>query len=144
MRTVLIDDCNEPSATLDIEKFTDWLKEQNALPDYLVMESALVPLAPLLLKCLPAEHRAHFEKHFQQLGKVNCSFLVAVWQLCRLGELPTPSFKKIRADAPPFLSEKTLTVLPRSYEPNEQKALDIIKPTPFAHRLKDIKYMFFD
>lgn len=129
---------------LDIGGFIDYLKKRESLPDYLVMESDLVPFAEHLLLLLPIEKRLEFEKHFQKLGKINCSFLVSVWQLIRLGKLPMPKVQKLTSTEKSFVAEKTMTILPRHYERNEQKALDIIKFTPFADCVKNIEYTFFD
>lgn len=128
---------------MDIEKFLEWLGEQGAMPDYLIFESALVSLAPLLLESLPMAERRALEQHFKKIGKINCSFLVAVWQLVRLGVLPLPSLRKFTPLDKPFIAEKTITILPRTYERNEQRALGYIKLSPFADYLSKIEYIFF-
>lgn len=143
IQTVLIDDYNEPKQILDVGKFIEWLGERDALPDFAVMESDLVPLAPLLLERLPMEHRKKYEAHFEKIGRINCSFLVAVWQLCRLGALPAPKLNMLTDAQKPFICPKTLTILPRSYETNEHKALDIIKSSSFAECVARIEYIFF-
>lgn len=143
MQTILIDDYNNSADVLNIEKFLEWLAERDAMPDYLVFESSLVPLASLLLEQLPGEERNALEQHFAKIGKVNCSFLVAVWQLVRLGALPLPTLQKLTLLDKSFIAEKTITILPRAYERNEQRALNYIKLSPFAGHLSKIEYIFF-
>lgn len=143
VQTILIDDYNNSANVLNIEKFLEWLGEQGATPDYFVFESALVPLATLLLERLPNEERSALEQHFRKIGKINCSFLVAVWQLVRLGALPLPFLRKLTPLDKSFIAERTITILPRIYERNEQRALGYIKLSPFADCLSKIEYVFF-
>ena len=142
-RVVLIDDYNEPNSTLDVGEFIDYLEKQKVLPDFIAMESDLVPLAPLLLEQLPIAERRALESHFQKLGRINCSFLVAVWHLARLGVLPSPPLRKTGTAEKSFIAEKTIAILPRSYERNEQRALGYIKSSSFSHCLDRIGYIFF-
>ena len=140
----MIDDYNEPNSTLDVGEFIDYLEKQKALPDFIVMESDLVPLAPLLLERLPIAERRALEDHFQKLGRINCSFLVAVWQLARLGILSLPPLRKTGAAEKSFIADKTITILPRSYEHNEQRALGYLyRSSSFSHCLDRIEYVFF-
>lgn len=128
---------------MNIDIFLEQLAKQDASPDYIVFESTLVPLALLLLKQLPKKERSALVQHFDKIGKINCSFLVAVWQLVRLGVLPLPPLQKLTPFDKPFVAEKTITILPRTYERNEQKAIDYIKSSSFADYLSKIEYVFF-
>ena len=70
-------------------------------------------------------------------------FLVAVWQLVRLGVLPLSPLQKLTPLDKSFIAEKTITILPRTYERSEQRALNYIKLSQFADCLSKIEYIFF-
>lgn len=43
-----------------------------------------------------------------------------------------------------FVAKKTITILPEKYRAGEERVLEIIKNLPYANRLPDIQYEFFN
>lgn len=81
--------------------------------------------------------------HFDSGYKNTCAALVACWHLARLGVYEIEEDKIKRLSKKSFQASKTLTVLPKKYKTNENKALTILASTTYKDLLKNIEYIFF-
>lgn len=82
----------------------------------------------------------------QERKKYTCALLSCAWTLARLGAIKVNKREAMSSgvrDIVPFICDQTLTILPKAYEANENKVLEIIKLTSFAHLLPKIDYLYF-
>ena len=142
--SVLIDEYNPIENTLDIKKFLAELKELDARPNFLMLESRLVRYKNSLLKKMTGKIKREYEKYIKEHSKVPCSFLIAVWHLKRLGLLKDRDGEIHRLSrAKQFSANKIITILPKKYQAVECKALDIIEATDFKNQVTNISHIFF-
>ncbi len=123
---VLIDDYSFPDPTFDYDGFLAWLTEKGHKPDVVFRESALIPVCDDVLRLLPDSEEKKQLVDYIKAKKYPCSLFVASWYLLRLGKLQHPAFPSEE------YSERLINLLPESFKPFEDKAIDIIKLTPYA------------
>lgn len=131
---VWIDEYHPKVSNLIITDYLDFLDSKDVLPHYVVFEGDLKPLAYRLLYSIPQKQRKDLCKWIDGKEKMPCSLLTATWYLARLGAFKE-EFKKVAIGAHtiPFCGDEILTVLPESYKANENRALELIQASPWAH-----------
>ncbi len=143
--TILIDDYNPTSWTLDVAQYVECLRSTGISVDFLVYESALPRYAPCLLCQLPQRQHGYYADYHQRTGKYPCSFLVAVWHLARLGAFEFGDAIAVRPECvSSFASERVMTVLPERFRSVERSALKLLKASSFWTGISDrIDYLFY-
>lgn len=145
--TILIDDYNPKTKKLDIDSFLQELKTQGLAPDFVALESKLTRGGQALLKkAYDSRIKRSYENYIRNHNKYPCSFLIAVWNLIRLGLIPIPDglFYQARKSPKSFAAQKIYTILPRYYVTAEQKALDLLTQTPWSVELARVKHLYLD
>lgn len=134
----LIDDYSFPDPTFDYESFFVWLSGKGFKPDLLFRESQLIPVCDQLLKELHNKKLVDTLVDYIKSKKYPCSLFVASWYLLRLGCLTHETFPN------KCVAQSLLNILPRSFEPYEQKAFEIISASPYADLLNVIHNKYFE
>lgn len=162
--SVLIDDYNPQCRNLRENNFINVIKSYNIPLDFLAYESQLSLISDRVVDDLPksslrikhaddADRRMlvlesdngdiTLRHYYESYSKNTCALLTACWLLCRLGvySIPHTAIKNLTTN--PFQGKKIITILPKKYEKNENKALEIIRILGKVNILEDIKYVFF-
>lgn len=135
---VMVDDYSFPDPSFDYDAFLAWLAGEGFPPDVLFRESQLIPLCDEVLRMVADRKlRAQIEDYVRA-RKYPCSLFVAAWYLLRLGHLRHPLFP------PDLVAARLVNILPESFRPFEEKALEIISKTPAAGELASIEHMYFE
>ncbi len=135
---VMVDDYSFPDPSFDYATFATFLGERGFAPDCIIRESQLIP------QCDQVLHMLHDQKLKEQLSdyirvkKYPCSLFIAAWYFVRFGILTHDSFD------PVLQAKRLINILPLSFQPFEDKALDIIRATSHAERVSDIDYRYFE
>jgi hypothetical protein len=152
--TILIDDYNSTNNSFDQMKFKKLLTDEYGLEiDSLVFESTLIDLANHLLKkidpnCIHSESFKNKKVYFLSFNnekisikemingkeKLNCCLLAAAWILYRFG---------YSTELNSIQNYNLITILPKKYQSNEEKALNILKACNFDELTNKIFYHFF-
>jgi len=144
--SVLIDDYNPTKNLLVVSDFTRQLSEAGVTPDFIAWESVLTKQGYSLLNSIH-DDRVYktYENYIRSHGKFPCSYLIAVWNLIRLGYLTLPDNLFCCANKPvgSFTATNIYSVLPDRFAEVEKKALDIIKATSYADALKQVQHIYF-
>lgn len=162
--SVLIDDYNSKSHSLDESNFVHTIKSYAVPVDFIAYESKLNLLADRVIEDLPksiletrfssdtldkaiilkTEGRSiKLRDYFESSVKNTCALLTACWLLCRLGIYVIPENGIRRLNTRSFEGNNIITILPKKYEYNEYKALAIIRALGRKELLKKIEYIFF-
>lgn len=133
---VMVDDYSFPDPSFDYASFVTWLDDQGFKPDLLFRESQLIPLCDEVLS-LVSDHELKTQLiDYIKVKKYPCSLFIAAWYLLRLGRIESSLYPHdLQAD-------ELLNILPVSFQPFEDKGLEIIRSTPFATSTNAIKYKF--
>lgn len=146
---VLIDDYNPSESFLDVGGFLKELELIEAKPDYVVWESSLVGINGRLLNDMSGKIKREYESYIEKNNKYPCSFLVAVWNLLRLGVYSSDSIESLSgarpfSDKSDYCGKQIISILPARYAGVEKKALDIIRSTDYYDSVKDkISHILF-
>ena len=118
---IMIDDYSFPDPTFDYDDFASWLSARGHMPDLMIRESQLIPLCDELLGYVQdVSLKKQLVRYITAKGKYPCSLFVAAWYLLRLGYLSHDSFRD------DLYAERVINILPESFKPFEEKALDIL------------------
>lgn len=161
--SVLIDEFNPTTNTLDEAELIVQLKVNNAPVDFIGYESRFAAVADLIIPELPPALLTL--KYLDNSGKAMLTLQdggmmvgleertpapkyvgvmpVTAWTLCRLGVYPVPADAVKSLSNKKFAARKIITILPEKYRPVEERVTEIIKNLPYADRLPDIEYEFF-
>ncbi len=134
---VMVDDYSFPDPSFNYEEFIAWLTEKGYKPDIVFRESQLIPLCDELLKIMEDEDLQLQLGDYIRAKKYPCSLFIAAWYLLRLGHLSYPLFD------PQYVSKRLINILPESFRPFEDKALEIITATPFNGAVAHIEHRYF-
>ncbi len=160
--SVLIDDYNSSVFSLKEEDIIDLAKECDVPIDFIAYESKLDSVCDKLIKDIensglrtesfPGKTSLIMETKNKKIGirdyfgnshKNTCASVVVAWSLCRLGIYDLSKDTIVKLSTNSFIGTNIVTVLPERYESNEEKALAIIKNTPYTDLLRNIEYLFF-
>lgn len=134
---VLVDDYSFPDPTFDYGAFIEWLGANGFKPDAVLRESQLVPVCDEVLKLIRNEKLKGELEEYIRAKKYPCSLFVAAWYLLRLGRLSAPFFE------PEMQAQRVVNILPESFRPFEDKAIEIIRSTDFAADAERIGWRYF-
>ena len=152
---VLIDNLNTSEEKLSIKDYISFIQRKVQL-DFLAFEASLSDLAEIFMQDLPPERikkdedkiyfkteEATGKKFLLHInGKWCCSFLTAIWYLCRLGVYELPKNVQTFSENE-FAAKAIINILPQEYQKSEEAALELIKSTKYQTRIKDISYVYF-
>lgn len=135
---IMVDDYSFPDPAFDYIEFNGWLTEKGFRPDLMIRESQVIPICDEVLKLVKDEKLREEISSYVRVKKYPCSLFIAGWYLLRLGYLTSPIFDV------EFVSKKLINILPISFKPFEEKALQIISSTDFADAINKIEYKYFE
>ncbi len=144
--SVLIDDYNPVSVSLDVAGFVGMLSRHGAAPDHVVFETSLVETATSLLDRIDGREGRGLRRYVKSRRRIPCALLVAAWHLVRLGALALPPVADempVAFTYVPLVGEESLTVLPARFASVERRALEIIESSPHQHICTRIRHQFF-
>jgi hypothetical protein len=135
---VMVDDYSFPDPSFNYEEFTVWLTEKGFKPDLMIRESQLIPLCDEVLKLVTDNKLKEQISDYVRAKKYPCSLFVATWYFLRLGYVSSPLFD------PALVAKKLINILPLSFKPFEDKALEIIASTKFSDSVAQIEHTYFE
>jgi hypothetical protein len=135
---VMVDDYSFPDPSFDYGAFVLWLTEKGYEPDLVIRESQLIPLCDEVLKLINDNNLKEQISDYVRAKKYPCSLFVATWYFLRLGYISSPILSS------DLIAEKIVNILPLSFKPFEDKALEIIAATNFSDAVKLIDYKYFE
>ncbi len=135
---VLIDDYSFPDPSFNYDSFTSWLSEMGFKPDFVLRESQLIPLCDEVLNFITNDKLRREISEYITDKKYPCSLFVASWYLLRLGQVNSPIFD------PKLNANQLINILPSSFKPFEDKAIEIITSTKFADVATKINNKYFE
>jgi hypothetical protein len=135
---VMIDDYSFPDPTFNYNEFMDYLKDTGFKPDIIIRESQLISACDgVLSKIKNSQLKNELVEYIKSKKKYPCSLFIASWYLIRLGFIQSSIFENN------LCAEKLINILPKSFEPFEIKALEIINSTDFEN-LTEIENKYFE
>jgi hypothetical protein len=133
---VMVDDYSFPDPTFDYGTFTAWLSEKGHTPNVVMRESQLIPLCDDTLRLMPDGKLKTEMIEYIKAKKYPCSLFIASWYLLRLGKLTHSDFPKEE------YAERLINILPESFKPFEDKAIDIITSTEHRDVVSSIRNVY--
>lgn len=133
---VLVDDYSFPDPSFDYQSFSEWLETEGHAPDLMLRESELIPICDEVLSLIEDEYLKKEISEYISGKKYPCSLFISAWYLTRLGFLQSNIFN------PEFTAKKLINILPESFKPFEDKAMEIIRSTKFKEAAEQIEYRF--
>mgnify|MGYP001583566735 FL=1 len=142
--TVLVDEYNPKNTNLDEDAYVQRLNMAGLNPDVVMHESDLPHLHELLQPDLQASESRSINEHVRMHGKYPCAYLIALWDLYRLGLLlPKQPYGRRKTTRLGWAAQTVVTILPRTYQETEQRAIKHISRTPYKHAVDRIQHIFF-
>lgn len=135
---VMIDDYSFPDPTFDYAGFVDWLSDKGFKPDVVFRESQLIPLCDEVLKLVSNSKLKEQLADYIRTKKYPCSLFIAAWYLLRLGHLKYALFDEAE------VATKLINILPISFKPFEEKAIEIINSTSYSKATENIENRYFE
>jgi len=135
---IMVDDYSFPDPTFDYDALVAWLTEQGHKPNLIFRESQLIPVCDEVLKMLPEEKLKKQLVDYIKSNKYPCSLFIAAWYLLRLGKIEHKMFPESER------AESLINILPKSFEPFEQKGFEIIAQTPFSEVISKIENKYIE
>ena len=135
---VMVDDYSFPDPTFDYKEFSLWLADNGFKPDLIIRESQLIPVCDEVLKLVKDTTMQEQLVDYIQNKKYPCSLFIAAWYLLRLGYIRSEVFEERH------IAKELINILPESFKPFEDKALEIISSTDYFDVVKKINYKFFN
>lgn len=135
---VLVDDYSFPDPTFDYNAFSQWLADKGYKPDYMYRESQLIPVCDQVIELVEDKKLKDKLVSYIKAKKYPCSLFVSAWYLLRLGALEHDSFDK------GIVANRLINILPESFKPFEDQAMEIIKSTKHADLANSINYEFIE
>ena len=135
---VMVDDYSFPDPSFDYKTFSDWLSGEGFKPDLMIRESQLIPSCDEVLGFVTDQKLKDQITDYIKSKKYPCSLFIATWYLLRLGYIANPIFSN------DLISKKAVNILPLSFKPFEDKAIEIIKATKFKSATERIENKYFE
>lgn len=142
VKCVMEDEYHPTERALVLTRYLNFLEAYGMLPDYVVKESDLVPLAYTLLYSIPESGRRKLSRWIQEKELFPCSLLTATWYLVRLGALPPVPMIAVTGGVVPFAGNSLMTILPIRYKENEERAIELISLSQWNHLAKQCDCIF--
>ncbi len=135
---IMVDDYSFPDPEFDYDEFNSWLTNQGYKPDVMIRESQLIPVCDEVLKLIKDNKLKEEISNYIREKKYPCSLFIVTWYLLRLGYLSFHVFNN------EYISNNLMNILPKSFKPYEDKALEIILATDFLEAVSKIDYEYFE
>lgn len=135
---VLVDDYSFPDPTFDYGAYSKWLADKGFKPDFMYRESQLIPICDEVINLVGDGKLKAKLVSYIKAKKYPCSLFVAAWYLIRLGALEHQAFDKA------IVAKRLDNILPDSFKPFEDQAIEIIKSTKHADLADHISYEFIE
>lgn len=136
---VMVDDYSFPDPSFSYSNFSKYMDQKGYHPDIILRESQLIPACDIVLGLLnDVDLKKGISKYIISNKKYPCSLFIAAWYLLRLGKIESAIFDI------GFSGKKLINILPESFEPFENKALDIIQATKYSDVISYIENRYFD
>lgn len=135
---VMVDDYSFPDPSFDYNEFSAWLSDKGFKPDLIIRESQLIPLCDEVILLIQDNKIKEELSDYIKTKKYPCSLFIATWYLLRLGYISSSLFDTN------LTAQKVINILPSSFKPFEDKAVDIIAATEFAAAANRIENKYFE
>ena len=135
---VMIDDYSFPDPSFDYESFALWLESAGHSPDLILRESQLIPSCDKVVNLIEDDDLKKEISNYIRDKKYPCSLFIATWYLLRLGYLHSDIFPEN------LVANRLINILPESFKPFEEKAIEIIGLTKFADAPNQIEYRYLE
>lgn len=135
---IMVDDYSFPDPEFNYDELLSWLAERGHKPDIIIRESQLIPVCDETLKLIEDKKFQDEISSYVRTKKYPCSLFIATWYLIRLGKLESTIFPK------DLVAERLVNILPESFKPFEEKAIDIIRSTKYSDLVDKIDYKYFE
>ncbi len=135
---IMVDDYSFPDPDFNYDELFNWLAERGHKPDVMIRESQLIASCDEVLKLIEDTKLKAEIGDYVRAKKYPCSLFIAAWYLVRLGKIETSLFDKT------FIAEKLINIIPESFKPFEEKALEILRSTKYADVVDRIDYKYFE
>ena len=136
----MVDDYSFPDPTFDYERFKENLKLTGHDLDFTTRESQLIADCDKIITLLNDSDQSKKEliEYIKEKKKYPCSLFIATWYLIRLGIIESAVLPNN------LTAKKVMNILPKSFEPFENKAFELIGKTRFASQLSKIENIYFE
>ncbi|HSX33321.1 MAG TPA: hypothetical protein VLF91_03225 [Candidatus Saccharimonadales bacterium] len=142
---VFIDNYNPEEHITSAQDIIQTLEQHGMSPDYFAYEADVVPNAMKLLSGVTDSHlRRNYESYIKNHKKLPCSLLTATWYLTRLGVFDTSFIRSWACPDKYRPADRLINVLPRGYEPVEDRAFRLIRASLYSSHLDKIQDLFYD
>lgn len=135
---VMVDDYSFPDPSFNYDGFLSWLSEHGYRPDGVIQESKLISVCDVVMRHIEDTRLKKEITEYITTKKYLCSLFISAWYLVRLGYIPFAIFPN------EFCAKKLINILPQSFKPFEDKAMEIIASTPYKEAVDKIEYKFFE
>lgn len=135
---VLVDDYSFPDPSFAYDAFLAWLGERGLRPDLVLRESQLIPSCDEVLRLVSDTKLREQISDYVRAKKYPCSLFIAAWYLIRLGCIESQIFPREKT------ATRLINILPESFKPFEEKALELIRTTPFAEAAEQIDCRYIE
>ena len=135
---IMVDDYSFPDPSFDYNLFSYWLEDKGFKPDIILRESQLIPLCDEVINLIEDEDLKQEISDYIRSKKYPCSLFISAWYLLRLGKIKANFFGE------EYVAKRLINILPKSFEPFEIKALEIIKSTKFKDSAGLVDYKYFE
>lgn len=136
---LLVDDYSFPDPSFNYQNLRIRLESNWFSPDVLIRESQLIPYCDEVLNSITdIKLKNNIQDYIISKKKYPCSLFIATRYLIRLWSISTSLYAK------EFIAESTLSILPESFKPFEDKWLRIIKNSIFQWESDKISVRYFE
>ncbi|MGB0925365.1 MAG: hypothetical protein ACPGTS_01505 [Minisyncoccia bacterium] len=136
---VMVDDYSFPDPGFQYDKLEIYISKKGFSPDLVIRESQLISACDVVLsKILDRKMHKQITSYIISNKKYPCSLFIATWYLLRLGRIESVFFDTNNS------AKKLVNILPKSFAPFEDRALDIIRNTEFKEDISNIENRYFE
>jgi hypothetical protein len=133
---LLVDDVTYEDKTFDFDEYADWLKIAGFGDAEIYRESQIKDSSDEVRGLIDFSLLSPEVTDSLQHNRYTSPLFIASWFLLRLGRIEDQGFPAhLRA-------ERLYNILPESFKPGEDQALEIIRATPYAQATENIEYQF--
>jgi hypothetical protein len=141
-RTIMVDDYNPVKYKLNLEGFFKELKELEAFPDTLLMESEMVYWVNDLLEKASGRIKKSYVRYINKKGHYPCSLLLTVSHLVKLGYYEHPFGGSSYLSKVPS-GKRTIVILPEEYANVEKQGIQLLHSAGLEEYIKKIEHIFY-
>lgn len=135
---ILVDDYSFPDPTFNYDDFAQWLTEKSFKPDLIFRESQLIPMCDEVLAQLHDKKLHENIVDYVKAKKYPCSLFIAAWYMLRLGAIQNAAFPE------ELVCHDIISILPESFKPFEDKALEILAATDMPELVDHIEHSYIE